>query len=49
MWKRYFNIFNAIVNAGLILSAFYLGIFKQQYGHASFLILIAMLNQYKVL
>ena len=49
MWKRYFNIFNSIVNAGLCLAAFYLGIFKQEYAHASFLLLLVLLNDKKVL
>ena len=44
MWKHYFNIFSAVVNAGLILLAFYFGIFEKEYAHASFLLLLAMLN-----
>lgn len=49
MWKRYFNILNSIVNAGLCLVAFYLGIFTQEYAHASFLLLLVLLNQNKAL
>lgn len=44
MWKRYFNIANQVVNIGLILFAFWFGIVMAEYAHASFLLLLAMLN-----
>ena len=44
MWKRYFNIFSTVVNVGLILLAFWYGIVDKEYAHASFLLLLAMLN-----
>ena len=47
MWKNYLNILNSNVNIGLCLAAFYLGIFKQEYAHASFLLLLVVLNDKK--
>ena len=49
MWKRYFNILNSIVNVSLVLLAFYYGIFDKEYAHASFLLLLSILNKDKVL
>lgn len=45
MWKHYLSIVTQIVNVGLVLLAFYFGIFEKEYAHASFLLLLAMLNE----
>lgn len=45
MWKNWFSILNAVVNVGLILLAFWYGIVNTEYAHASFLLLLAMLNE----
>jgi hypothetical protein len=41
---QYFKLFSAIVNLSLIVLALYFGLFKNEYAHASFLLLIAMIN-----
>lgn len=45
MWKHYFNLLSAVVNVGLVLLAFWYGIINAEYAHASFLLLLAMLNE----
>ena len=47
MWKSWFNILNSIINISLVAIAFYLGVFNQEYDHASFLLLLVVLNQNK--
>lgn len=41
---QYLKLFNAVVNLSLIVLALYFGLFKSEYDHASFLLLIAMIN-----
>ena len=45
MWKDYFNILSQVVNVGLILLAFWYGIVNTEYAHASFLLLLALVNE----
>lgn len=45
MWKQYFDLFNAVVNVGLIALAFWVGIVQKDYSHASFLLLLVILNK----
>lgn len=45
MWKKWFSTVTAVVNVGLILLAFWYGIVNSEYAHASFLLLLAMLNE----
>lgn len=45
MWKKWFSTVTAVVNIGLILLAFWYGIVNAEYAHASFLLLLAMLNE----
>ena len=41
---QYLKLFNVIINLSLIVLALYFGLFKKEYDHASFLLLIAMIN-----
>lgn len=45
MWKKYFNILNVFVNVSLVLFALWYGIVDKDYAHASFLLLLVMLNE----
>jgi hypothetical protein len=41
---QYFRLLNSIVNLALVILAVYLGLFKNEYAHASFLLLLSMIN-----
>lgn len=43
--KNWFKIFTIVVNFGLFLCAMWFGLFKAEYAHASFLLLLLIINE----